>query len=118
MTEGHERLHARQDATLARWRELRQGVREVLEVRKRDGVQRLAYERAEARYVTPVRSLRIRAAAVQPQLQQLLVGAGLPARRNRDPALVNGTCRMQDNGTSHALQITGIKRNIQECIAL
>ena|SRR5436309_13136333 len=59
MSEGQERLHAGQDATLARRRELLQGVREVLEVRKRDGLQGLSGERAKARYVTPVRSLRI-----------------------------------------------------------
>ena len=78
MSEGQERLHAGQDATLARRRKPRQGVREVLEVRERDGLQGLTDERAEARCVTPVRSLRIGAAAVQPQLEQLLVAAGLP----------------------------------------
>src|SRR3989442_14246743 len=104
MTEGKERLHARQAPTLARRREPRQGVGEVLEVRKRDGLQRLTDERAEARYVTPVRSLRVEIAAVQPQLQQLLVAAGLPVSGNCDPALVNGACRMQDNDTYHAFR--------------
>ena len=85
MTEGQERLHARQDATLARRREREQGVREALEVRKRGGLQGLTDERAEARDVTAVRSLRVVAAAVQPQLQQLLVAAGLSVRRKRDP---------------------------------
>ena len=105
MTEGQKRLHAGQDATLARRREPRQGVREVLEVRKRDGAQRLTDERAEARYVTPVRSLRVGTAAVQPELLQLLVAAGLSVRRKRDPALANGAWRMQDNGTSHAFRV-------------
>ena len=76
MTKGQERLHARQDATPARRRKPVQRVREVLEVRKRDGLQGLTDERAEARYVTPVRSLRVGTTAVQPQLQQLLVAAG------------------------------------------
>ena len=60
------------------------------QVRKPDGVQRLTYERAEARCVTTVRSLGVRAAAVQPQLQQLLVAAGLPVSGGRDPSLING----------------------------
>ena len=109
MTEGQQRLHARQDATLARRRELRQGVREVLEVRKRDGLQGLTDERAEARYITRVRSLRIGAAAVQPQLDQLLVAAGRLARRNPDPALANSGRRTQDNGTSHAFRLPELK---------
>src|SRR5438094_6201439 len=102
MTEGQERLYARQDATLARRRKPLQGVREVLEVRKRDGLQRLTHERAEARCVTTVRSLRVGAAAVQPQLEQLLVATGLLVRTKRDPALGNGAWRMQDNASSHA----------------
>jgi hypothetical protein len=114
MTERQERLYAGQDATLARRREPLQGVREVLEVRKRDGLQRLTDERAEARYVTPVRALRVGTAAVQPQLEQLLVAAGLLVGSRRDPALVNGTCRMQDNVSSHAFRIQeqkGINKN-------
>ena len=90
MSEGQKRLHAGQDATLARRRELLHGVREVLEVPKGDGGQRLTYERAEARCVTAVRSQRVGAAAVQPQLEHLLVAAGLLVRRNRDPVPANG----------------------------
>src|SRR5438128_12603654 len=105
MTKGQERLHARQDATPARRRKPVQRVREVLEVRKRDGLQRLTHERAEPRYVTTVRSLRVGSAAVQPQLQQLLVAAGLLVRNERDPALVHGAGRMQDNVSYHAFRI-------------
>ena len=109
MTEGQKRFHAGQDATLARRRELRQGVREVLEVRKRDGPQGLSDERAKARYVTPVRSLRVGIAAVQPQLEHLLVAAGLSVRGKRDPTAILGSRRMQDNGTSHAFRLQKLK---------
>ena len=105
MTEGQERLHARQDATPARRRKPVQRVREVLEVRKRDGLQGLTDERAEARYVTPVHSLRIGTTAVQPQLEQLLVADGLSVRRKRDPSPILVTRRTQDNGTSHAFRV-------------
>src|SRR5207245_553350 len=102
-------LDTREAPTLARRRKPRQGVREVLEVPKRDGVQGLTDERAEARDVTAVRSLRIGAAAVQPQLQQLLVAAGLSVRRKRDPIPILGARRTQDNGTSHAFRLPELK---------
>src|SRR5438132_10958340 len=101
MTKGQERLHAGQDATPARRRKPVQRVREVLEVRKRDGLQRLTDERAEARYVTPVRSLRVGIAAVQPQLQHLLIAAGLLAHRKRAATPILGARRMQDNISYH-----------------
>ena len=79
------------------------------QVRKPDGVQRLTYERAEARCVTTVRSLGVRAAAVQPQLQQLLVAVGPLARRNPVPALANGAWRTQDNATHHVFSVWELK---------
>jgi len=106
MTEGHKRLHARQDATLARRRKRPQAICEVLEVRKGDGLQGLTDERAEARCITRVRSLGVGTTSVQPQLEQLLIAAGLLAR---DPALVNSAWRTQDNGTSHAFRLQELK---------
>src|SRR5439155_4845118 len=114
MTEGQERFHAGQDATLARRREPLQGVREVLEIRKRDGLQGLGHESHEACRVTAIRSLRVGTTAVQPQLQQLLVAAGLPVRSQRDLTAILGARRMQDNVSSHAFrlqEVRGINKN-------
>ena len=114
MTEGQERLHAGQDATLARRRKRTQGVCEFLKVRKRDIPQRLGYESEEACRVATIRSLRIGTTAVQPQLEQLLVAAGSLVRSKRDPALGNGAWRMQDNSTYHAFRLPesrGVNKN-------